>query len=279
MRSIAWRETIVVFILFAVLFGGLAHAREVKEKVDVAYIDPAYPDPCYQFKDNEFATLLFKTTPEALRRLVPEPLMPLPANIAWIYMCRLNVIHGSITFSYLEAGIGVPVMYNGSIANYVVAMYLDKTLPVSIGREVWGFNKKGAGITFEKNGNHLVGTVERFGKQIIAFDFEIGEKVPPESAPPGLPFYTLKIIPSVVKGAPPEVKQITSWEVENNKVHTLHKGTGTFTFRSGEFDSLGEIPVLGILPGSYTVNEFLIDHGAIVFDYLKSAEDNPIKKK
>ena len=82
----------------------------------------------------------------------------------------------------------------------------------------------------------------------------------------------------MVKGAPPEVKQITSAAFINKKNLELYKGTGTLELNSGDFDTLGEIPVVEIISGSYAIGEFGLDYGTIVYDYLKQGEDNQIKK-
>jgi acetoacetate decarboxylase len=46
------------------------------------------------------------------------------------------------------------------------------------------------------------------------------------------------------------------------------------SFRSGEFDPLGDIPVLEIVSGSYTVGDMIFDTGKVIHDYLKQPEKN-----
>jgi len=243
------------------------------ENKDLRHFAPAFPDPPFQYKGNQIAVLVFKTTPEALQKLIPKPLMPLPTNLIFIYFSKLTVVYGSITYPYLEVAIGVPVMYNGAIAYFYPILYLDKTMAVTGGREIWGYHKKGGEITFKIEGNKITGTLDRLGTRLITFNFTIGEKLSSDTPQPDFPPYCLKIIPSVEKGAPPDVKQITSTVIRDKKIHELYKGTGTFVFKSGEFDPLGDIPVLEIVSGSYSIGDLIFDYGKVIYDYLKKPSE------
>lgn len=50
------------------------------------------------------------------------------------------------------------------------------------------------------------------------------------------------------------------------------KGNGTFKLKSGEFDPPGDIPVLEIVSGNYSVWDCLFDYGKVIYDYLKQPE-------
>jgi len=274
MISKRWNKRIlfVFLLIFSLSLPGFSTVGDGKE--DVNHFAPAFPDPPFQFKGNRIAVLVFKTTPEALQKLVPKPLLPMPTNLIFIYFSKLTVIYGSTTYPYLEVAIGVPVMYQGAIAYFYPLLYLDKIMAVTVGREIWGYHKKGGDITFNIEGNQITGTLDRLGTRLINFNFTIGEKLPPDTPQANFPPYCLKIIPSVEKGAPPDVKQITSTVIRDKKVHELYKGTGTLEFTSGEFDPLGEIPVLEIVSGSYSVEDLIFDHGKVIYDYLKQPETN-----
>lgn len=231
--------------------------------------DPMYPGPPFQYKGNKIATIVFNTTPEALKKLVPAPMMPLPNSIAFVYFSRLNVKHGTQTFSYLEVGIGIPVMMNGKFGNYTFAMYLDKALGIVPGREIYGFPKKDADITFIRKGDDFSLKVARFDVPIITATVKLKEKVQPDTATPNLPWFNLKIIPSVVKGAPPEVKQITSTLTRETNTDVMYKAEGTVQFKSSEYDKVGELPIVKIIAVQYTEGDMILDYGEVIHDYLK----------
>lgn len=271
-KKLITRFLFVVLLISSLGIPGFSTVGDENE--DLKHFAPAFPDPPFQFKGNQIAVLVFKTTPEALQKLVPKPLMPLPTNLIFIYFSKLTIVYGSISYPYHEVAIGVPVMYKGNVAYFYPLLYLDKIMAVTGGREIWGYHKKGGEITFKIEGKRIIGTLDRLGTRLINFNFLIGEKLPSDTPQPDFPPYCLKIIPSVEKDSPPEVKQITSTVIRDKKVRELYKGTGTFEFKSGEFDPLGEIPVLEIVSGSYSIEDFIFDYGKVIFDYLKKPAEN-----
>jgi len=47
---------------------------------------PLYSAPPVSFRDNRIVIVVFKTAPEVLRELVPEPLFPNPLNLMFAYI-------------------------------------------------------------------------------------------------------------------------------------------------------------------------------------------------
>ena len=104
---------------------------------------------------------------------------------------------------------------------------------------------------------------------------EFTEKIDPIPLQPNLPWYNLKLIPSVKKGAPPDVKLLTSLMLKS-KTKELHRGKATLEFQSSAQDPLGEIPVSQILQSEYVVSDFVMGYGDVIYDYL--AEESAEKK-
>jgi acetoacetate decarboxylase len=78
----------------------------------------------------------------------------------------------------------------------------------------------------------------------------------------------MKIIPSVERDALPEVFQLTSTVNTNSKIKELYSCKAELKFHSSPFDNLGEIEILGITDVTFQVNEFVMDFGKIIYDYL-----------
>lgn len=226
---------------------------------------PLYPPPPYQFRDNRIVSVIFKTTPEVARRLVPEPLIPNPAGLILVYIGRFNADN------YLEAGIGVPVVYPKTKAegNYAVCLYLDKALPIVAGREVFGYPKKDAEITFDEKEGEITGRVERFGAVLLAITWKRGTEVKPVPKQPLAPWFLQKIIPSASRNAPPDVWQLVSSPFVNVVAKELWTGAATFAFGTSAQDPLGDIKVLEITSAQFTVGDFVMDYGEVIHDYLK----------
>ena len=84
----------------------------------------------------------------------------------------------------------------------------------------------------------------------------------------GSPIYNLKLIPSVKKGAPPDVKQITSNTLENIVVHKVVEGNATLSFDVSPADPLYLIEPVEILKGIYCEIDFDLTYGDVLYDYL-----------
>ena len=78
-----------------------------------------------------------------------------------------------------------------------------------------------------------------------------------------------KLIPSVKKGAPPDVKQRASTVARDVKTHIVKVGTGKLALGSIPSDPLGSIPLVEIVGASYEERDFVLDYGEVVFDYLR----------
>ncbi len=259
---------VLFFSFFLLLITNSYYLLASDEFKTITRTDPMYPAPPYQYKNNQIVTIVFNTTAEVLKNLVPKPMVPLPSNIIFIYFGRLNVLHGSLTFSYLESGIAIPVMMEGKVGNYASVLYLDKALGIPPGREIYGFPKKDARMKFVRDGKSIIFKIERFDVPIVTATVKLKEQIKPDSGTPNLPWFNLKIIPSVVRGAPPEVKQITSAITKETQTSKMFNGEVKLKFQSSAFDKLGDIPITNIIAVRYSEGDFILDYGKIIYDYL-----------
>jgi acetoacetate decarboxylase len=184
----------------------------------------------------------------------------------FVYIGRLN-IETTPLYSYLELGIGVPVFYSETQGNYAVYLYLDKIPPIVGGREIWGWPKKEADITFLEEQNKISAKVVRDGNTLVNISLNLTEQVDPIPSQPSLPWINLKLIPSVKKGVPPDVKQLTSALV-NSETKEMHAGKATLEFGSTPLDPLGKIKIVEIMSGVFTISDFVLDYGEVLYDYL-----------
>jgi len=261
------RLFVLLFIFF--ILGSLCESQEIKKEYCMPSTAPLYSPPPVQFRDNRIISILFKTTSEVLQELVPKPLVPNQNNLMFIYIGELNIENPTVgKYSYLEAGIGVPVAFSKTLGNYAVYLYLDKALAIVGGREIWGWPKKDAQISFIEQDGKISAKIERFGITLIAVTANLLKKSDSIPHQPDLPWFNLKIIPSVKKNAPPDVKQLTSTINVNSKTKELYSCKATLKLSSSPVDPLGNIKVLEIVDAQFKVTDFVLDYGKILFDYL-----------
>jgi acetoacetate decarboxylase len=276
------KHRISCFCLLALLFSVMGSPVKAQERppgtaqnmprgYSMPSLFPLYFAPPIHFRDNRFINIVFTTTPEVLRDLVPEPLVPNPANRMFIYMGSLNVESppaGSIHF--LEAAICVPVVFPETKAqgNYAVCLYLNKALPIVLGREIWGWPKKDAEIAFTEEDGEISGRVERLGTVLLSVSGKRGSKVDPVTKQPQLPWFVQKIIPSAQKNAPPDVWQLVSSVNIDTVITELWNCTAKLEFGSGPQDPLGNIKVLEIVSAQFSHRDFAMDYGEVLHNYL-----------
>ncbi len=229
-------------------------------------LSPLYPEPPITFTDNDMISVLFRSSPATLRALVPAPLLPNPDNLAFVYIGNLN-IDSPLKGKYKEAGLGIPVLFNGKPGNFFAVLYLDSTPAIAAGREIWGWPKKDAAITYTVDGGEIRASVTREGVTLVSVSVQAVQPVKPIPSGHQFPAINLKIIPSVEKNGPPAVLQLTSTPTVAEK-KKLARGTATLTFQSSPSDELGKINIVEIISGEHSIENLRLDYGEILYDYL-----------
>jgi acetoacetate decarboxylase len=226
---------------------------------------PLFGAPPYEYRDGWTMAIMFKTTPEALRDLVPNPLVPNPQNLMFFMN---SSFFASGVGQYNEMILGAPVGFEGKPGNYYVYLMLDHDAPIAAGREIWGFPKKLGQIKMEEKDGVLISTVERAGITLVRAAMELSQLVKPEVV--SLPIFNLKLIPSVKKDAPPDVMQLTSTTLENLNIHRVYTGKATLEFGTSPTDPFHKIPIKEVMGGRYTNWDFTLTYGEVIHDYLKA---------
>jgi hypothetical protein len=108
-----------------------------------------YPMPPLTYENNRMLGIAIRTSQDVLGELVPEPLVANSDGQMIIYIGDLNVA-SPVRFGYLEAGIMIPASDGREEGVYMPVLYLDKALPIVVGREVWGYPKYQADLSLKE---------------------------------------------------------------------------------------------------------------------------------
>jgi acetoacetate decarboxylase len=230
---------------------------------------PLHPPPPYPYRDSVGITVRFKTTPEALRALVPAPLVPNPDGSAFLFVGRQRSTNLG---TYHEAILGVPATLGDQQGAFMVVTYVDDVLPLATGRERGGWHKKDARFTFVEREGIVTATVERHGATLARIEAHVDKPVSAEALAkaPTPTYFNLKIIPSATMGKPPAVAQLTRTIPSNRVVKRAINGTAKLELRSGPGDPLGTIPVLQVLGAQLSTTDMDLTGADVVHDYLKA---------
>src|ERR1700679_3299557 len=125
---------------------------------------PAFPPGPYRFYNREFLVVAYRTDLDALRAVVPEPLEVTEPIVKYEF---IRMPDSSGFGDYTESGQVIPITFQGKPGGYVHSMFLDDEAPIAGGREIWGFPKKLANVSFKVETDTLVGTLD-YGRIRIA---------------------------------------------------------------------------------------------------------------
>src|SRR6267143_7234789 len=126
--------------------------------------NPSFPRGPYRFFNREFFVITYRTDPDALAAVVPEPLEIGEPLVKYEFIRMPN----STGFGdYTETGQVIPVSFQGRKGGYTHCMFLNDHPPIAGGRELWGFPKKLAQPKLAVEIDTLVGTLN-YGSVRIA---------------------------------------------------------------------------------------------------------------
>jgi acetoacetate decarboxylase len=228
---------------------------------------PAYPPGPYRFVDREYLVITYRTDPERLRALVPEPLEIDEPLVRYEFMRMPN----STGFGdYTESGQVIPVSFQGRQGSYTHCMFLNDHPPIAAGRELWGFPKKLASPTLRTEIDVLVGTLD-YGDVRVATS-TMGYKhqaLDPAAAGAALaqPNFLLKIIPHV-DGAP-RICELVEFHLEDITVKGAWTGPGALSLAPHALAPVAELPVLAVVSAQHILADLTLGLGRVVHDYLR----------
>ncbi len=240
----------------------------LKNAFSMPLTSPAYPKGPYRFYNREYMVITYRTDPEKLRNVVPEPLHIDPENPIVKY--EFMRMPDSTGFGdYTESGQVIPVTLEGRAGGYCHSMFLNDDPPIAGGRELWGFPKKLACPSLKVETDALVGTLD-YGSVRIA-TASMGYKhnwAKPEATLAGLkaPNFLLKIIPHV--DGSPRICELVEYYLEDIDLKWIFTGPGALTLASHALAPLAELPVLEVVSAAHFKADITLGLGKVIHDYL-----------
>lgn len=231
----------------------------------VPFRAPLYASPPCRYVDSEFQLISMSADPEAVRALVPDPLVPNPDGQL---VLMINRLEADVFGRYRETALLVPSSFEGTEGSFTAFMYLDADRPTGAGREIWGWPKKHAVLDIDGDAS-IRSTITRGDTAIIEASTELTADLGPEDLAFNPTFFNLKLIPSVVEGAPPDVMQVTATTLEDISIKRARGGTATVTLRSTDQDPLGPLSPREVQGAAAVVMDVTLGYGEILHDYLR----------
>lgn len=228
---------------------------------------PAYPRGPYRFANREFLVITYRTDPERLQKVVPEPLL---ANAEGLVKMEFIRMPDSSGFGdYCESGQVIPVTYQGKPGGYSLCMFLNDDAPIEGGREIWGFPKKFADTSLEVYKDVLVGTLAYGGNRVatgtMGFKYQLYPHDKALAAVAG-DNYLLKIIPHV--DCTPRICELVHYTCKDVVVKEAWQGPAELELFRHVRAPVAELPVREVVGAVHFLTDLTLDLGEVVYDYL-----------
>ena len=230
---------------------------------------PAFPPGPYRFVDREFLVISYETDMDALRAVVPEPLVVSEPIVKYEF---IRMPDSTGFGDYTESGQVIPVSFDGAKGGYVHAMYLNDHPPIAGGRELWGFPKKLAEPTLRVDVDTLVGTLDYRSVRVASATMGFKHRsVPAEGVLASLaaPNFLLKIIPHV--DGTPRICELVRYYTTNVQLHGAWTGPGALELHAHALAPVADLLVKRVISAMHFIADLTLDLGEVVYDYLAPA--------
>lgn len=234
---------------------------------------PSYPMLPFHFKQREYMIVVYESDKDAIRRMVPEPLIPDPSGQVFYEWIRMPDSSGF--GDYTESGVVIPCSYKGEPCNFVAQMYLDDDPPIAAGREIWGFPKKWAHPKLEVFEDTLTGTLVYAGQTVamgtMAYKHENLARDPAKTlASLRKTQVNLKLIPDV--DGRPKIAQLVAYNLTDITVHGSWSGPARLQLIPHVNAPVADLPVRRFVGGRHFIADLSLPAGRVLVDYLAGFE-------
>jgi acetoacetate decarboxylase len=234
---------------------------------------PTFPPGPYRFVNREYLIISYRTTREALERVVPAPLEVTEPIVKYEF---IRMPDSTGFGDYTESGQVIPVSYNGTRGGYVHAMYLNDDAPIAGGREIWGFPKKLAEPSLRVEKDVLLGTLDygpvRVATGTMGYKHK-GLDLAMVIAAMAEPNFLLKIIPHV--DCTPRICELVRYNLEEVTVKGAWTGPAALELFQHALAPVAELPVVEVISGTHILADLTLGLGEVMYDYL--APDQRVK--
>jgi acetoacetate decarboxylase len=255
--------------------------------------------PVWNWTDIDVVIVDYLTDANSAAAMLPEQLSTFPiAELPGYAAVKAVWAHYRDTSfgPYNEFMPVIPCLHNGELYLDVPLIYVDNDAAMAAGREIGGWPKKFATITFDRIGDEYRCSLERHGQRLASSSIKIGGKLlstplpadkpvslpypwnmtlplpPPtgkEQATVLLPTASLKVVPQVGSDDPVVARVIGSpWHMKGD----FYKASeGSISYRKSDADPFYKLPVLKVLGATYFEGEMTLAFKdmKVLADWLK----------
>jgi acetoacetate decarboxylase len=237
--------------------------RAVNETPFGAPLVPRFP---LRMRDTEILTVVYRSDPAAVERMLPAPLEPL-GDLVLVHLYRM---HDADWFgAYGESAIQLPARHaaSGTVGAYSPLLFVESDGAVAAGREIYGQPKKEGRIELGPVGDLLVGRLSRNGIDVLTattpYKQQAGTAEDLERHASFRTNLNLKVIPAV-DGSGAAVRELTARTLADVVVREVWKGPGTLELRPNAQAPVHLLPVAEVLEAFHWRVDFTLVYGEVL---------------
>jgi acetoacetate decarboxylase len=242
-------------------------AEDVRQHVTTPLTSPAFAPTVPRFTDREYLNVVYRTDPEALRAVVPEPLR-IDEPLVRFEVMKMGDVSGY--GPYTEAGQAIPVSFEGEHGEYLHAMYLDNFPATSRPEAVAAYPKVMGSPALHVDTGALVGTLDHGTLRVATatMGYKHHELDRAEAAAQiTVPTFMLKTVPGY--DGLPRVQELIRTRITDLTVKEAWTGPARLQLFQHVLAPLADLPVLEVVSASHILTDLTLAGVEPVHDYLK----------
>ncbi len=222
---------------------------------------PPYPPLPHHFSDVRTIQILCQAPKGSVKRALPQPLEQSGDGDMFVLLLGWTGDVEKGGYNVHEIALNAPVLYKGKTGNTTMIEYIDSDMGLIAGREVYGWPKKMADITWTQTATGWTITAKKLKDQgsipLMKIEYTASKSVPEVKWPNLNPTYLVRRIPNA-SPTTPSINQLVCVGCNAHQAAGVPlvvpagpkdtKGTATVQFFDGPHDPLtflGPIKVLG----------------------------------
>lgn len=242
-------------------------ADDVHQHLTTPLAAPVYPLRPTRFTGREYFNVVYRTDPDALRAVVPEPLEVTEPLVRFEVM-KMGEVDGY--GPYVESGQAIQVEHEGERGEYLHAMYLDNSAATLAGRELSAYPKVLGTPALRVDQGALVGTLDRGTERVatatMAYEWEPLDR-DAALAEITVPTFMVKLVPDL-RTQRHLVADLVRTEITDVTVKSAWTGPARLQLFAHALAPMADLPVLEVVRASHIVTDLTLAPVRTVHDYL-----------
>jgi acetoacetate decarboxylase len=246
---------------------------------------PPYPPLPHHFSDVHTIQILCQAPKGAIKRALAQPLEPSGDGDLFVLLLGWTPDVEKQGYNVHEIALNAPVQWKGKAGNTTMIEYIDSDMGLIAGREIYGWPKKMADITWTKTATGWTITANKMKDQgsipLMKIEYKISKSTPAVKWPDMGPTYLVRRIPNASPSTPSLGQMVcVGCNMPQGGAPLVAptgakdtKGTATVQFFDGPHDPLKFFGPIKVLDAKMTIMEGSMPFGLGLGDVVSEWKD------